>query len=832
MKFTLSWLKDHLETTASLQEITDKLTAIGLELESIEDRGASLSAFTVAKILEATRHPEADKLQVCKVESDAGELQIVCGAANARAGLYVALAKEGTVIPANGMTIKKTKIRGVESNGMLCSLEELGLATSSEGIIELPEAKIGAKVADVMGMNDPIIDIAITPNRADCLGVRWVARDLAAAGIGTLKPLPTINYSPSFPSPISVSIETKNCEQFIGCYIKNVKNGQSPEWLKKRLEAIGQKSISALVDITNYFTFDLGRPLHVYDAKKLNGNITVRETKAGEKLAALNGKEYELPTGTTVIADAQKPVAIGGVIGGSETGCTETTTDVFLEIALFEPASVAQAGRVLQIDSDARYRFERGVDVAFVEEAAKRAVAMTMELCGGQASELVTCGKTPEWEREISFNPQRVKSLGGVDISAEKSLEILKNLGFTINNKIVTPPSWRADIEGEADLVEEVLRIYGYEHIPSTPLPKNPQITPAILSLSQKRVHLAKRLLAGRGMMEAQTWSFIPAAQAAVFGGNNPALTLLNPISADLDTMRPSLLPNLLDAAKRNAARDFKNISLFEVGLQFHDITPDGQKMVACGIRTERNIVEDGFVRKIKMYGNAYKLNKQNFIKAEVFPLLPLTAKADAIAILESLGVNKFEISTTNLPSYYHPNRSGAFVLGKTILGYFGEIHPKTSNDFDIEWREIREKTIDASDIINQITNPNLEGAVAAFEIFLDAIPVSRSKGTAKPQLKISDYQAVERDFAFIVDDSVTAATIEKEINKAEKNLITNVEIFDVYSGKGVDTGKKSVAVKVTLQSFERTLTDADITSVSNAIISSASKGFGGILRQ
>lgn len=793
MKFTLSWLKDHLETTASLQEITDKLTAIGLELEGVEDRGASLSAFTVAKILEATRHPEADKLQVCKVESDAGELQIVCGAANARAGLYVALAKEGTVIPANGMTIKKTKIRGVESNGMLCSLEELGLATSSEGIIELPEAPIGAKVADVMGMNDPIIDIAITPNRADCLGVRGIARDLAAAGMGTLKPLPEINFKPSFASPISVSIETKNCPQFIGCFIKDVRNKQSPDWLKKRLEAIGQKSISALVDITNYFTFDLGRPLHVYDAKKLNGNITVRETKAGEKLAALNGKEYELPTGTTVIADAQKPVAIGGVIGGSETGCTEATTDVFLEVALFEPASVAQAGRVLQIDSDARYRFERGVDVAFVEEAAKRAVSMILELCGGQASELVVAGKTPEWKREISFNHERVKSLGGVDIPPEKSFEILKNLGFTINNKIVTPPSWRADIEGEADLVEEVLRIYGYEHIPSTSLPKSPQITPAILSILQKRVHLAKRLLAGRGMMEAQTWSFLPAAQAAMFGGNNPALTLLNPISADLDTMRPSLLPNLLDAAKRNAARGFKNISLFEVGLQFHDITPDGQKTLASGIRvgtTENNNYDGGLFTK-----------KTRTVDA-------MDAKADTVELLQTLGINKIEISTANLPSYYHPNRSGAFVLGKTILGYFGEIHPKIAAAFDIE------------------------GRIAAFEIFLDAIPVSRSKGTAKPQLKISDYQAVERDFAFIVDDSVTAAVIEKEINKAEKNLITSVEIFDVYSGKGVDTGKKSVAVKVTLQSFERTLTDADITAVSSAILVAAGKGFGGILRQ
>jgi phenylalanyl-tRNA synthetase beta chain len=796
MKFTLSWLKDHLETTASLQQISEKLTAIGLEVESVEDKAESLKAFTVAKILEATRHPEADKLQVCKVESDAGILQIVCGAANARTGIYVALAKEGAVIPGNGMTIKKTKIRGVESNGMLCSKEELGLAESSEGIIELPEAEVGASVADVLGLNDPVIDIAITPNRADCLGVRGIARDLAAAGLGALKPMPDIGYKPSFSSPISVSIDTKNCQQFIGCFIKSVRNKPSPDWLKTRLESIGQKSISALVDITNYFTFDLGRPLHVYDEKKIGRNITVRASQKGDTIKALNGKDYTLENGITVIADSSNILAIGGIIGGAENGCTEDTSDVFLEVALFEPNSVALAGRTLQIDSDARYRFERGVDVAFVEEAAKRASAMITQVCGGQASELFYAGKAPEWQREISFNPERVKSLGGVDVPQTKSLEILSSLGFIVNNNLVTPPSWRADIEGEADLVEEILRIYGYEHIPSTPLPKCAAITPAILNLLQKRVHLAKRLLAGRGMLEVQTWSFLSSAQAAMFGGKNPELTLLNPISADLDTMRPSLLPNLLDAAKRNMFRGFFDLGLFEVGLQFHDITPDGQKTVAAGIRT-------GVVHDINYEVNNFKKTAR---KINVFD-----AKADAVAVLQTLGVNKLEISTANLPSYYHPNRAGAFVLGKTILGYFGEIHPAICEKFDY------------------IGNANI---ITAFEIFLNNIPVARSKGTAKPSLKLSDYQAVERDFAFIVDENVTAATIEKEINKAEKSLITNVEIFDVYSGKGVDAGKKSVAVKVTLQSFERTLSEADITAVSNAIISSAGKGFGGMLRQ
>jgi len=793
MKFTLSWLKDHLETTASLNEITDKLTAIGLELESISDPAAQLSAFTVARILEATRHPEADKLQVCRVQSDTGELQIVCGAANARAGLYVALAKEGTLIPGNGMTIKKTKIRGVESNGMLCSLEELGLPGNSEGIIELPASEIGAKVSDVLGINDPVIDIAITPNRADCLGVRGIARDLAAAGMGKLKDAGCKMQDAGFKSPISVSIETPNCLQFIGCFIKGVKNIQSPEWMKKRLEAIGQKPISALVDITNYFTFDLGRPLHVYDEKKIGRNLSVRSAVSGEKISALNSREYNLQDGVTIVADSSNVLAIGGIIGGAESGCSAQTTDIFLEIALFEPTSVAQAGRNLQIDSDARYRFERGVDVAFLEEAAHRAAAMIIELCGGQASELVIAGKTPQWKHEINFDPALVKSLGGIDIAPEKSLEILSSLGFTVNGNSVTPPSWRADIEGAADLVEEILRIHGYENIPAIALPKLNNVTPNILSVAQKRAHTAKRLLASRGMVEAKTWSFLPAKQAEIFGGNNPALTLINPISADLNTMRPSLLPNLLDAAKRNAARGFKDMNLFEVGLQFHDISPEGQKIMASGIRS----------------GNTQDANYDGgLFTQKTRTMNMMDAKADAITLLQTLGINKLEISTANLPAYYHPNRSGAFILGKTVLGYFGEIHPKIARYFDIDSR------------------------ISAFEIFLEAIPEPRSKSTAKPQLKISDYQAAERDFAFIVDEKIEAATIEKEIAKADKNLITKVEIFDVYSGKGVDAGKKSVAVKVTLQSFERTLSEADISAASNSIISSAGKGFGGVLRQ
>jgi phenylalanyl-tRNA synthetase beta chain len=802
MKFTLSWLKDHLDTTASLDEISKKLTAIGLEVESITDRSDSLKYFTVAKILDAQKHPEADKLRVCKMQSNSGELQIVCGAPNARAGIYVALAQEGTLIPGNSMVIKKTKIRNVESNGMLCSLEELGLPGDSAGIIELPGTpEIGSSVAALLGADDPIIEIAITPNRADCLGVYGIARDLAAAGIGTLNPLAdTSAVNGSFPSPISVSItNAEKCTQFIGCYIKGVKNGESPDWLKKRLEAIGQRPISALVDISNYITYHFGRPLHVYDAKKLQGNLTVRDAVDGEKITALNGKEYILSTGITVIADSTSVLAIGGIIGGEKSGCTQDTTEAYLEVALFDSVHVAKNGRTLDILSDARFRFERGVDVAFVETGAKLALKMIAELCGGQCSELTCAGKMPDWKRTISFRPERVKTLGGVDIASEIIVSILKSLGFTSNWQLengsyfVTPPSWRADVEGEADLVEEVLRIYGYDKIIAQSLPVPQKTSKAALNTSQKRVKNAKHTLITRGFLEAVTWSFLPEAQAAMFGGANPKLKLLNPINAQLDAMRPSLIPNLLDAAKRNAARGYHSVDLCEVGLQFHDITIDGQRMVAAGIKTA--------------------LTTENIYKKGVFATSEravdaFDAKAEALTLLQALGINKCDVSTTT-PSWYHPGRSGALMLGsKNILGYFGEIHPAILKSFDIEV------------------------PVVAFEIFLDSIPTSRAKTKAKPALKISDFQAVERDFAFIVDEKIPAGDIIKSITSADKILITDVAIFDVYTGTGVEVGKKSVAVKVMLQAADRTLSEQDIITVSQAILAAAGKGFGGVLRQ
>ncbi len=798
MKFTLSWLKDHLDTNASLEEISKTLTAIGLEVESITDRSAELAPFTVAKVLHAEKHPEADKLRVCKVQSDVGELQIVCGAPNARAGIFVALAKEGALIPRDQFVIKKTKIRGVESNGMLCSADELGIGGDSEGIIELPEAPIGASVAEVMGLNDPIIEIAITPNRADALGVHGIARDLAVAGLGKLKPLPDVSgIKGSFVSPVSVTIADDNCQQFIGCYIKSVKNGESPAWLKNRLAAIGQKSISALVDITNYITFDLGRPLHVYDAKKLSGNIHVRAAKVGEKLAALDNKEYALTPTMLVIADDRAALGLGGVIGGMETGCTAETTDVFLEVALFNPISIANTGRALQLNTDARYRFERGVDVNFVETGALLALRLIKELCGGEMSNLVITGKTPSWQRSIKVNASRVASLGGVDVAPAKIETILKSLGFAVSASAdgfeVSPPSWRADVEGEADVVEEILRIHGYDNIPATPLPKLTGIAKPALNLMQKRTHLAKRLLAARGFMECCTWSFLSEKNATLFGSTNASLKLANPISADLDTMRPSLLPNLLDAARNNAARGFHDVAFAEVGLQFHDVTPAGQKMIAAGIRTGTH---------------TYYVHGEQFQKSTL-PLDAFDAKSDAMAVLSALGVQKFDI-TTNTPAWYHPGRSGALTLGgKIILGYFGELHPAVLKALDMEGK-----------------------TVTGFELFLDAIPAARAKGKAKASLKLSDYQAVTRDFAFIVDAGVTASDIIANINKAEKQLITNVEIFDVYQGKGVEAGKKSVAVQVTLQAMDKTLAEADINTISNAIIAAAAKGFGGVLRQ
>ena len=794
MKFTLSWLKDHFETNASLEEISATLTRVGLEVESIANHADALKDFVVAEIVEANPHPDAAKLQYCDVNDGTQILKIVCGAPNARKGLKTVLAREGVYVPGADFTIKKTKIRGLESNGMLCSFSELGIAGDADGIIELPaDANVGGSVVEILGLNDPLIEIAITPNRGDCLGVRGVARDLAATGIGILKPLVIEQEQGSYDPKVSVSIDVLgDCPEFIGCEIRGVKNGESPDWLKTRLTAIGLRPISALVDITNYITYNLGRPSHVYDIKKLDGNITVRHAKQGETLAALNGKTYELQAGMTVIADDKKVLGLGGIIGGEESGCQLDTTDIFLEVALFNPTSIADAGRKLQIDSDARYRFERSVDPAGVAAGVEQLIRMITTTCGGTVSQLVEAGKQPKWQRTISFRPSRVETLGGVKLPNDQIKSIFTHLGISTVEKSadlweITPPSWRPDMEGEADGVEEVLRIHGYDNIPTSALPV--ATTKPELAFLEKASSLARRTLASRGFMEACTFAFLKEEVAKLFGTHSPALKVANPISADLDYMRPSLLPNLLDAAVRNKARGLHNQSLFEVGSQFESIAPEGQRQVAAGIRTGDTAPKSAL--KEARAVDAYDL------------------KADALAVLAAAGFDPSKAQVTaSAPAWYHPGRSGTLSLGpKIILGHFGELHPLVLQKLD------------------------LKGRAVAFELFLDAIPAPKGKATAKPLLKASPYQSVERDFAFLSNDNVLASDILRHIRASEQKLIQDVKIFDVYKGKGVEPGKQSVAVSVTLQASDRTLTEEEIEAASKKIIEAAGKGFGGVLR-
>ncbi|NDF11748.1 MAG: phenylalanine--tRNA ligase subunit beta [Proteobacteria bacterium] len=791
MKFTLNWLKEHLDTNASLAEIADKLTALGLEVEGIQDRANDLAPFRVAEILEAEKHPNADKLRVCKVNTGSEVLQIVCGAPNARAGIKVVLAPVGVTIPANGLVIKKSKIRDVESNGMLCSATELALGDDSDGIIELPaSAKAGEPAINALGANDPVIEIAITPNRGDCLGVRGVARDLAAAGLGTLKPLESKQVKGSFASPITVSIEdTKKAPLFIGRYFKNVKNTESPDWLKTRLKAIGLKPISALVDITNYLTFDLGRPAHVYDAKLLNGNLTVRDSKEGEAFESLADKTYKLSAGHVVIADGKGPVALGGVIGGKASGVSDKTTDVFLEIALFDPAEVAKSGRALMIDSDARYRFERHVDPAFAHTGADIASALITETCGGEASEYVKAGSADVPAKSVSFTNARVKTLAGVDVPAAEIARILSALGFKQEGEAVSAPSFRPDIDGEADIVEEVVRIFGYDKMDAVPLPTIRRLKPT-LTPAQRAVSHARRLLAARGLHESVTFSFMDGKFAPLFGNKEQLIALANPISSDLSTMRPSILPNLMQAAAKNAARGAENVGFFEVGPVFAKSANNSQELVAAGIRTNLNHAK-----------NIYKDSRS---------VDALDAKADLIAALSPYIPDASRLNLTrDVPSHYHPGRAGAYVLGKNVIGYFGELHPAV------------------------VKALGLEGSIVGFELFLERLPQPKTaKNTARAKLMLSQYQSVLRDFAFIVNEEVTADTIVRAVRQAEKTLVTEVSLFDVYQGKGIDSGKKSIAFSVKLEPHDRTLTDAEIEHVSNTIIAAVEKSAGGVLRK
>ena len=798
MKTTLAWLKTHLETSASLDEIVQTLVMRGLEVESIENRAKDLAPFVVARVIAARPHPNADKLKLCRVDTGKGEVEVVCGAPNAREGLVGVFAPVGAVIPRSGVVLKASQIRGVTSNGMLCSGYELKLSEDHEGIVELPaELKPGASFAEAMGLDDPVIDVKITPNRADCLGVRGLARDLAASGLGRLKPLETTPVPGKFPCPISVSLDGpdhKACPLFLGRLIRGLKNGPSPRWLQDWLSAIGLRPISALVDITNFLTFDLDRPLHVFDADKLDGNLVVRGALPGEFLVALNGKSYALEPDMTAIADQAGVQSLGGVIGGEKTGCTEATRNVFIEAALFDPVRTAATGRKLGLQSDARYRFERGVDPEFVAPGLEIATRLMLEMCGGEASSVATFGAVPDWRRRYHLRQSRVESLGGVAISAPDQRRILEDLGCKVANEgdgfAVEPPSWRGDIEGEADLVEEILRIRGYEEIPVVPLERASVLPKAALSAAQRRSSQVRRNLAARGLVEAVTFSFMPRAQAELFGGGAEQLTLANPISADLDVMRPSVLPNLLAAAQRNADRGYPNGALFEIGPFYKDDTPDGQIATATGVRVGRT--------GVKRWDDAGR---------DVDALL---AKADASAALAAAGLPLESLQVSTDPaSWYHPGRGGSLRQGAKLLAQFGEIHPGV------------------------LTQMGVAGPAVGFEVYLDAVPAPRARqGRARPLLVLAPFQPVERDFAFVVDESVPAETLLRTAKGLDKKLVTEVRLFDVYRGKGVEDGKKSLAITVVLQPVEATLTDQAIEAFSQKLIAAIEKATGGSLRR
>lgn len=798
MKFTLSWLKDFLDTPATLTEITDKLTAIGLEVEGIDNPAETLKGFVVGHVVTAGKHPDADKLQCLVVDTGKEKLNVVCGAPNARAGMKGVFAPVGSYIPGSDITLKKGMIRGQESNGMMCSERELLLSDEHNGIIELPDtAAVGSDAAAALGLDDPVIEINLTPNRGDCASVYGIARDLAAAGLGTLRPLAIPALTPTFENPIKVTIaDTKTCPLFIGRYIRGVKNGASPEWLQKRLKSIGQNPISALVDITNYLTISLNRPLHVFDADKLKGGIHVRPAKAGEELAALNDKTYTLQDGMTAVCDDNGVQGLGGIMGGTPSSVTEATTNVYLEVALFDTTRTAMTGQKLQIDSDARYRFERGIDPAFAHDGAAIATQMILDLCGGDVSDLSVAGAAPDAQRVIAYAPERLKLLGGMDLPEARQKSILSALGFDVAEAgktwNVKTPSWRNDVEGAADIVEEILRIEGYDNIPTVYVRPGAEEKIQPLSPLAKRGTIARRTLAGRGMSETITWSFLDEASADLFGvnrqQNKAALTLTNPISVDLSVMRPSILPNLIAAAGRNADRGIDNAALFEIGNCYWSTDAAGQVLTASGLRS-------GDTRPRHWSGAARTVDAYD-------------AKADALAVLEACGVNVANVQiSTDTPDWYHPGRSGALRLGPTVLAWFGEIHPAI------------------------LSAMKRDEAYAGFEIFLPSLPQAKKKGSQKELLRPSPFQPVSRDFAFIVDETVEAEKLLRAVRGSEKKLISHAEIFDVYQGKGVEPGKKSIALAVLLQPQDKTLTDEEITAACQKIVDAVTSQTGGTLR-
>ena len=806
MKLTLSWLKTHLDTAASLNEVCDTLTRIGLEVEHVHDPAAELKSFKIAHVLEAERHPNADKLQVCKVDvGEAAPVQVVCGAPNARKGLKTVFSPPGTYIPAKKITIAKGVIRGVDSAGMLCSAGELDLPGDNDGIFELPDdAPVGAAYAQWAGLDDPVIEINLTPNRPDAAGVFGAARDLAAAGLGKLVTPDVAPLAGAFPCPVGVTLDFTPADAHLAPLfalrlVRGVKNGPSPKWLQERLRSIGLRPINALVDITNFLTFDRARPLHVFDAKKVTGDLIVRRAREGEELLALDGKSYKLDPGVVVIADDAGVESIAGVMGGETSGCDDATTDVLIESALWDPHNIAQTGRKLGIVSDARYRFERGVDPAFALPGLDLATQLVLEICGGEASQAIVAGAVPTEQRVVEFPFSETRRLTGLSVDDAEATAILQTLGFTVEaatpgHARVIAPSWRPDIEGKADLVEEITRIVGVDNVVSTPLPRSDGVAAPVLTLAQKRGRIARRALAAQGLVEAVTWSFVSAKQAKAFGGGAAELALANPIAGDLSDMRPSLIPGLLAAAARNAARGFEDNALFEIGQVFANAEETGQRLAAAALRRGTAATQGAG----KHWSSPAK-------KASVYD-----AKADALALLTALGVSTGGLQIVpGGPDWLHPGRSGTLQFGpKSIIGYFGELHPRLLAELDAE------------------------GVYAAVEITLDALPAPKVKATkTKPKLELVDLQPVTRDFAFIVAQDARAGDLLRAVQGADRTLITGADIFDIYEGAGVPEGKKSVAVAVTLQPREKTLTDADLDAVTQKIVAEAEKKVGATLR-
>jgi phenylalanyl-tRNA synthetase beta chain len=787
MKFSLSWLKAHLETDANIHAVADCLNRIGLEVEGIENPADKLAAFKIAKVLSAAPHPQADKLQVLSIDAGDGPKQVVCGAPNARAGMVGVFGPAGATVPSNGMVLKVAEIRGVESNGMMCSIAELELGDDHDGIIELPsDAPIGQVYANWAELDDPVIDVAITPNRQDCMGVRGIARDLAAAGLGVLKPISVKTIQGTFPCPTEIRTDdTGGCPAFYGRVIKGVSNGTSPDWMQERLKSAGQKPISALVDITNYVMLDHGRPSHAYDLAKLSGAVIARRAVDGETVTALNGKEYTLTSAMTVIADNNGAHDIAGIMGGEHSGCSETTTDVLLEVAYFTPENIAKTGQALALTSDARTRFERGVDPAFLDEAVEIITSYILEICGGEASEIIRAGQPPIAALTIAYDTNHCARLGGIDVPADKQKAILESLGFSVDNAWnVSVPSWRRDIEGSADLVEEVVRMVGLDNVPSVPLPRADDVAKPTATPMQKIERKMRRTAAARGMNEAINWAFLPEKDAAAFGGGD--WTLANPISEDMKVMRPSMLPGLLSAARRNMDRGAPSVRLFEIGRRYFKAA-DGSSderltlgIVLAGDKNSRNWAQ----------GKAQKFDAYD-AKAEVLALLSAAGViTDGLMVMQEAG------------AHYHPGQSATLRMGpKNILASFGALHPATAKAFD------------------------LDGNIIAAEIYLDAIPAKKaSTGFMRSAFTPPLLQAVTRDFAFLVPAELAASDLVRVVKLCDKTNITAVHLFDRFDGAGVPDGQISLAIEVTMQPAVKSFTEAELTAMSDKIIAAAGK--------